>query len=128
MLMLTLALAVVTASCTTTTTTKQAKTTQVRLPAATSGREPPCVSPDVAGLQSMSPGTLIGAAEITGIKDPDFPAGARAWRVLYVSTGRNNSRGTLVCGVVVARLRRNPASGLLFGRRQQIGLASGRRP
>jgi hypothetical protein len=50
----------------------------------------------------MSPGTLIGATEITDTKDPNFPAGARAWRVLYVSTGGDNSQRTLVCGVVVA--------------------------
>ena len=56
----------------------------------------------MAGLQSRSPGALIGAAEITDTKDPDFPAGARAWRVLYVSTRRDNNQRTLVCGVVVA--------------------------
>ena len=105
MLTLPLALAVVTASCTTTTAARQAETIRITSPAATSGREPPCVSPHVAGLQSMSPGSLIGAVEITDTSDPDFPAGARAWRVLYVSTGRDNSQRTLVCGVVVAPSR-----------------------
>jgi hypothetical protein len=65
-----------------------------------------CVNPDRSGLQQRSPGDLVTYEELTGTGDPAFPPGARAWRVVYVSTGRDNTERTLVCGVVIA-----PASG-----------------
>lgn len=61
-----------------------------------------CDNPDATGLQSRMPGELVASEEITASDDPTFPRGARAWRVLYVSTGRDNTERTLVCGVVVA--------------------------
>ena len=53
-------------------------------------------------LQRRSPGDLIASEEITAPDDPSFPPGARAWRVRYVSTGRDNTVNTLVSGVIVA--------------------------
>ena len=61
-----------------------------------------CDSPDTTDLQSRLPGELVASQEITPTDDPTFPPSARAWRVLYVSTGRDNTERTLVCGVVVA--------------------------
>ena len=61
-----------------------------------------CTRPDTTGLQSRNPGDLVAYEEITAPDDPNFPAGARAWRVLYVSTGHDNTERTLVCGIVVA--------------------------
>lgn len=81
--------------------------------ALTTGAKPPCADANSTGLTSKAPGDLVDAAEITSTNDPNFPADARAWRVLYVSTGRDNSVRTLVCGVVVA-----PAtSGKLFAKK-----------
>ncbi len=56
-------------------------------------------SPSLAGRTA---GDLISYEEITDPGDPSFPPNARAWRVLYVSTGRDNTDLTLVAGVVVA--------------------------
>jgi hypothetical protein len=67
-----------------------------------SARATVCDNPDMAGLQSRAPGELVAFEEITALDDPAFPRGARAWRVLYVSTGRDNTERTLVCGIVVA--------------------------
>ena len=61
-----------------------------------------CANPSVPDLQERAPGDLIGFEEITPEVDDTFPAGARAWRVLYVSTGRDNTERQLVCGIVVA--------------------------
>ncbi len=74
----------------------------------------PEVSPDapkypchlsVPALQERVPGELIAWHEITPQSGPDqanFPAGARAWRIHYVSTGRDNHERTAVCGVIIA--------------------------
>ena len=40
--------------------------------------------------------------ELVANGDPNFPPESRIWRVLYVSTGRDNTERTLVCGLVVA--------------------------
>src|SRR4051812_36219248 len=61
-----------------------------------------CVNPDRAGLQQRNPGDLVAYEELAANGDPNFPPGARIWRVLYVSTGRDNTERTLVCGVVIA--------------------------
>jgi hypothetical protein len=44
----------------------------------------------------------VAYEELTAGGDPNFPPGSRIWRVLYVSTGRDNTERTLVCGLVVA--------------------------
>ncbi len=61
-----------------------------------------CDNPSVPDLPERAAGELIGFEEITADGDESFPAGARAWRVLYVSTGRDNTDRRLVCGIVVA--------------------------
>src|SRR4051812_364548 len=61
-----------------------------------------CVNPDRTGLQHRSPGNLVAYEELVANGDPNFPPGSRIWRVLYVSTGRDNTERTLVCGLVVA--------------------------
>lgn len=61
-----------------------------------------CANPSVPDLQERAPGHLVGFEEITPEGDATFPANARAWRILYVSTGRDNTDRQLVCGVVVA--------------------------
>jgi hypothetical protein len=64
----------------------------------------PCNLP-VPGLQRRAPGKLLAWHEITpkvASDQPDFPAGARAWRIQYVSTGLNNKEKIGVCGVIVA--------------------------
>ncbi len=74
--------------------------------APSAGSSAVCRNPDRAGLQQRAPGDLVAFEELAGTGDPAFPPGARAWRVLYVSTGRDNTERTLVCGVVIA-----PAAG-----------------
>lgn len=74
-----------------------------------------------AQAQGHAPGDLISYEEITALDDPSFPPGARAWRVLYVSTGRDNTDLTLVAGVVVApdaaaRIATDDAEGSITGR------------
>jgi len=59
------------------------------------------VSGDQQNLQELLPGSLVEVVEITPTDDGNFPQGARAWRVIYVSTGRDNSERTLVSGIVV---------------------------
>jgi len=56
----------------------------------------------------LGPGDLVGAVDLTGAnkKSPGFPAGARVWRILYVSTGIDETDLQLVCGLVAA-----PSSG-----------------
>jgi hypothetical protein len=61
-----------------------------------------CTNPDRSGLQERTPGDLVAYEELSGSGDPAFPPGAHAWRVVYVSTGRDNTERTLVCGVVIA--------------------------
>lgn len=58
--------------------------------------------PAIPDLQRRAPGDLIASEEITARDDPSFPASARAWRIRYVSTGRDNAVKTLVSGVIVA--------------------------
>lgn len=53
-------------------------------------------------VEGRSPGDLIDLEEITDLDGPAFPTGARAWRIDYVSTGRDNTDLTVVRGVVVA--------------------------
>ena len=71
----------------------------------------PCAGADGVGgavPSGLGPGDLIGAVDLTGAseKSPGFPAGARVWRILYVSTGIDESDLQLVCGLVAA-----PSSG-----------------
>ncbi|MFM9108135.1 MAG: lipase family protein [Chloroflexota bacterium] len=61
-----------------------------------------CDISSVRDLQSLAPGTLIASEEITPEDNLLVPAGARVWRVRYVSTGRDNIERTLVCGIVAA--------------------------
>ncbi len=54
-------------------------------------------------MTGRRPGELIGSVEVTpGASEVNFPAAARAWRILYVSTVRDNTDLQLVCGIVVA--------------------------
>jgi pimeloyl-ACP methyl ester carboxylesterase len=55
----------------------------------------------VADLQLKAPGTLTGYKDITPTEE-NFPKNAQAWRIQYVSTGRDNNQRTLVCGVIIA--------------------------
>lgn len=64
--------------------------------------QPPCNAPSPSALQGKAPGDLIAAVDITPQADAAFPDGAKAWRVLYVSTGIDNHQTVLVCGIVVA--------------------------
>ncbi|MGN6033052.1 MAG: lipase family protein, partial [Thermomicrobiales bacterium] len=74
-------------------------TTRRPSPTGQAGKTPHSVPAD---LQGRVPGSLVASEEITATDDPDFPPGARAWRVTYVSTGRDNTEKTLVRGIVVA--------------------------
>lgn len=71
----------------------------VSTPVATSGI---LDRPVPAHLQQLAPGTLLDAEDITPSDDDSFPARARAWRIRYVSTGRDNLQRTVVSGIVVA--------------------------
>lgn len=57
-------------------------------------------TPPPSDLQDRAPGDLIASEELTAADDPNFPKRARIWRVLYVSTGRDNTEKTLSCGIV----------------------------
>lgn len=61
-----------------------------------------CTISAVRDLQSLAPGSLIAYEEITPQETSVFPADGRVWRVRYVSTGRDNTERTLVCGIVAA--------------------------
>ncbi len=61
-----------------------------------------CAQPYDGDLRQRQPGDLIRFEEISDRDDPAFPPEARAWRVQYVSTGRDNNERTLICGIVVA--------------------------
>lgn len=61
-----------------------------------------CDNRDVPDLQERSLGEVIDFEEITPKGDPAFPPGARAWRVLYVSTLFDNTQKSLTCQVVIA--------------------------
>ncbi|MEZ5381591.1 MAG: lipase family protein [Microthrixaceae bacterium] len=63
----------------------------------------PCDEVSSVDLASHEPGDLVRSSALDpGSDDVSFPAGAEAWRILYVSTGNSNSDLQLVCGVVVA--------------------------
>jgi len=67
--------------------------------------QPPCnASSGVGGAvpTGLGPGDVVDAVELTGADrtSPGFPTGARAWRVLYVSTGADEHQLQLVCGLV----------------------------
>jgi hypothetical protein len=73
--------------------------------------QPPCAGPqgvDGTAPAGSGPGDLVSSEELTSSsKDsPGFPTGARAWRILYVSTAVDEHDLRLVCGTVVA-----PATG-----------------
>lgn len=61
-----------------------------------------CANPDVGDLAGCAIGDLLDYEEITARDDPNFPSGARAWRVLYVSTSIDNLTRAAICGIVVA--------------------------
>jgi hypothetical protein len=61
-----------------------------------------CAISTVRDLESLAPGSLIAYEELTPDDDQSFPANGRIWRVRYVSTGKDNTERTLVCGIVVA--------------------------
>ena len=53
----------------------------------------------------LGPGDLVGASELdqaTYTKSSGYPTGADVFRILYVSTGLDNTDLQLVCGLVVA--------------------------
>ncbi len=81
-----------------------AETTTASFPAWRPASVPPsvCDISEVRDLQTLAPGTLIASQEITPENNPAIPAGARIWQVRYVSTGRDNTERTLVCGIVAA--------------------------
>ncbi|MGI9252886.1 MAG: lipase family protein [Thermomicrobiales bacterium] len=81
-----------------------AETTAAPFPAWRPAAVPPsvCDISEVRDLQTLAPGTLIASQEITPDNNPAIPAGARIWQVRYVSTGRDNTERTLVCGIVAA--------------------------
>jgi len=73
--------------------------------------QPPCRGASGVGgavPAGSGPGDLIASEELTAANQdsPGFPTSSRAWRVLYVSTGVDESDLQLVCGTVVA-----PAAG-----------------
>ena len=85
-------------------TPNASSTTTTTLPAPT-----PCDGPHGVGSTvpaGLGPGDLVGAVELTKItayaQSTGFPTGARAWRILYVSTGIDANQLELICGIVVA--------------------------
>lgn len=52
----------------------------------------------------LGPGDLVKSEELTSANkgSPGFPTGARAWRILYVSTGVDEKDLVLICGMVAA--------------------------
>lgn len=63
----------------------------------------PCDGPDGVGgpvPDGAGPGDLVDQIEITDLSSPGFPSGARAWRILYVSTAADEDDLRLVCGTV----------------------------
>lgn len=87
----------------------------------------PCQGPAGVGgavPAGLGPGDLVDVAELTTgyTATPGFPAGARVWRVLYVSMGIDEAHRTLVCGLVAA-----PATGpkVTAGRARMMSWAQG---
>ena len=72
--------------------------------------QPPCAGEQGVGTAvpaGLGPGDLVEAEELDGRDDSGepsvgFPTGARVWRVLYVSTGADETQLELVCGLVAA--------------------------
>lgn len=86
------------------TTGLYAGTQKAHVQASSATPQYPCNLP-VPALRKRAPGKLLAWHEITpkvASDQPDFPAGARAWRIQYVSTGHNNKKNIAVCGVIVA--------------------------
>ncbi|MDO7880823.1 lipase family protein [Salinibacterium soli] len=54
----------------------------------------------------LGPGDVVDSLEITPTGDASYPVGARSWRILYVTTGVDETDLQLVCGTVTA-----PAAG-----------------
>ena len=63
---------------------------------------PPCNYASAFDLEGRSPGDLLASVEVTPCNDPTFPDSARAWRVLYVSTLKDNNTLAAICGMIVA--------------------------
>ena len=76
---------------------------------------------DRPSLSGRGAGDLVSYEEMTAPGDPSFPPSARAWRILYVSTGRDNTDLTLVAGIVVA-----PASARSIATHDMGGAIAGR--
>jgi len=76
----------------------------------------PCEGSDGVGgtvPAGLGPGDIVSAVDLTGASasSPGFPTDARVWRMLYVTTGVDETDLQLVCGMVAA-----PAAGpKLFG-------------
>ena len=71
------------------------------------GSTPPCDgTPGVGGVvpEGAAPGDLIAASDLepTHGSTAGFPTGAKVWRILYVSTGVDETDLQLVCGVAAA--------------------------
>lgn len=67
------------------------------------GPQQPCSEAGQHRASEYAPGQLVASTELEPDDDnEDFPTGARAWRVLYTSTGKDNTDLQLVCGVVIA--------------------------
>lgn len=67
----------------------------------------PCDGPSGVGgtvPDGLGPGDVVTALDLTpaDISSPGFPVGARVWRVLYVTTGVDETDLQLVCGTVAA--------------------------
>lgn len=90
-------------------------------PSATAAPTPPCEGPDGVGgpvPAGLGPGDLVAAVDLTAenASSPGFPTEARVWRMLYVTTGVDETDLQLVCGTVAA-----PEDGpQLFGSRGRI--------
>ncbi|CAN5593333.1 hypothetical protein BH10ACT7_BH10ACT7_24120 [soil metagenome] len=76
----------------------------------------PCAGPNGVGgavASGLGPGDLVSAVDLTptNSSSPGFPTGATVWRILYVTTGVDETDLQLVCGTVAS-----PAAGpKLFG-------------
>lgn len=67
----------------------------------------PCAGPGGVGSpvpNGLGPGDLVSAVDLSPMNksSPGFPTGARVWRVLYVSTGVDETDLHLICGMVAA--------------------------
>ena len=67
----------------------------------------PCEGPNGVGAAvpaGLGPGDLVTAVDLTSANatSPGFPTDARVWRILYVTTGVDETDLQLVCGMVAA--------------------------